>query len=152
MIQRIQTVYLLLAIVCMTCFQLAPLIGEEFKGHYEPTKGYDVLHAVKTGAGVYKVYFTVIFSCTAIGFALISIFLFKKRSIQQLFVAFSTVFVFTSAVYIFYKYETMVFPGDVLYTPWNALALVALILEVLAIMAIRKDEKAVQELNAGRLR
>lgn len=152
MIQRIQTLYLLIAIICMAAFNYAPVLGEEFKDVYQPQPGYDILHSMKTPDGVYKVYFTVIFSCTAIGFALISIFLFKWRNIQQLFVLFAAIFTLTTVGYIFYKYQTIVFPGYVHYTAWNLLALAALIFEGMAILAIRKDEQAVNELNSGRLR
>lgn len=140
MIQRIQTVFLLLAIVCLALFLWQPLLSLEAPGYTESVKGWDVRH-FQFG---YIFYINLILSGTAIGLAVLTIFLFKFRDYQIIFSWFSIVFVVAAEAFVYFKYQTKVFMGDVILTPWNLLSVAAVVLFLAAVYNIRKDEELVK--------
>ena len=143
MIQRIQTVFLLLAIVSLALFLYLPLIQLERPNFTEDIHGIDVTYL----ANGYIYFINVIFAAIAAGITLINIFLFKKRSIQMLFCWSAIVFIGAAFAFVFYRYQTKVFQGDVILTYWNLLALAAALFEVLAFVYIKKDEELVKSLD-----
>ena len=84
MIQRIQTVFLFLAIVALGLFLWLPLLTAEAPHFSDSARGWEVGHTLPVGDQPYIIFFNAIFVGTAIGFTLIAIFLYKKRSIQML--------------------------------------------------------------------
>ena len=84
MIQRVQTLFLLLSAVCLGLFLWMPLIGVESKAFADSTQGWQIGHTLPVFDIPYIIFFNAIFIGTAIGFTLINIFLFKNRSIQML--------------------------------------------------------------------
>ena len=143
MIQRIQTVFLFLAVVALGLFLWMPLIKTEFPPFNESVAGWDVRHYFN--GWIY--FINPILVGTAMVLTLINIFLYKNRELQMLICWFSIVFIGAAAAYVYYKYQTKVAPGFVLYTSWNALAGVAVLFEILALVYIRKDENTIRSLD-----
>lgn len=147
MIQRIQTVFLLLVIVALGLFLWFPLIGLESPAFRDTFQGWRVGHTVEIWDGPYIIFFNAIFIGTAIGFTLLTIFLFKKRNFQILLCWFSIILIASGELFVYYQYRTRIFNGDVILTPWNLLAIIAVVLQFLAIIYIRKDEKLLQSVD-----
>ena len=143
MIQRIQTVFLFLSAVALGLFLWLPEIRLEAPGYKEAIQGWDVRHFYNG----YIYFLNPILAGTAIGLTIINISLFKKRDMQMLLCWFSIVFIIAAEAYVYYKYYTKIFFGDVVFTPWNALAGVAIILQILAYVYIRKDENMIKSLD-----
>src|SRR5947207_1800727 len=115
MIQRIQTLFLLLAIGCLALFLLRPLIintprpSEKdkapmviFKEQKPVTyKGWEIIHRMEISGSYYLVYITLIFAGTAGGILLINIFLFKKRRFQMLLCWFAIIFTVAAAAFVY---------------------------------------------------
>ena len=147
MIQRIQTVFLLLAAIALGLFLWLPLIRMENFNFKDAMKGWEVGHSVVMSGDSYIVFFNAIFIGTAAGLTLINIFLFKNRSLQMLLCWFSILLIASAGAFVYYKYYTKVFIGDVILTPWNALAIAAVVFEILAFAYIRKDEETIKGLD-----
>jgi hypothetical protein len=147
MIQRIQTVFLFLSAVSLGLFLWFPLINVEAKAFNDNMKGWEIGHTLPVADVPYIIFFNAILTGTAIGLTLINIFLFKKRSIQVLLCWSSILFIACAEGFVYYKYQTKIFMGDVIFTPWNILALVAGILQILAFIFIRKDEALIKSLD-----
>jgi hypothetical protein len=147
MIQRIQTVYLLLAISAIGLFLGLPLLQLEAANYSDKLSGWQLTHTVRIFDQPYIVFFNAIIAGKAAGFALIAIFLFKWRGLQQLFCWFSIVAAASALAFAYFKFQTKIFLGDVVFTAWNALPIVAVVFLLLAIFAIRKDENLLKSLN-----
>lgn len=143
MIQRIQTVFLFLVVITLGIFLWMPLIHLEATNFSDSIPGWDIRHFYNG----YIFFVNAILTGIAAGFALLGIFLFKKRNLQIVFCCFSLLFIALAEAVVYYAYQTKVFVGDVVFTWWNLLALVAAVLLFLAIRAIRKDENLVKSLN-----
>lgn len=144
MIQRIQTVFLLLAIAALGLYLWLPLIRLEAP-HYPVTeaKGWEIYFR----AMGYLYFLNAILAGTAIGLTLINIFLFKYRSLQMLLCWFAILFIVFAAAFVYYEYYTRIFIGWVILRKWNLFALVAVVFEILAFAFIRKDEETVKSLD-----
>jgi hypothetical protein len=143
MIQRIQTIFLFLAVVALGLFLWMPVIRIEFPPFNENVQGWDVRHFFN--GWIY--FINPILVGTAIVLTLINIFLYKNRELQMLVCWFSIVFIAAAVAYVYYKYQTKISPGYVLFTWWNALAGVAALFELLALYYIRKDENTIKSLD-----
>ena len=146
MIQRIQTVFLLLAIIALSLFLWMPLIKLEPALSNLPNgiQGWDVVH--RYNGWLYLI--NLILSGTALGLTLVSIFLFKWRDLQMLICWFCIVFIGAAVLFVYYEYRIFIFPGGyVNFTPWNALAGVAALFQLLAYIYIRKDENTIKSLD-----
>lgn len=145
MLQRIQTLYLLLAAVCaVLLFFFSPL---SFAGAEDST-----LRSVnELGMSVWGLY--VITGAIAV-LALADIFLFKKRILQarlNIFTAVACVGYYALLfMYVWFAVKRFGFDW---YINWSAgLPLVALVLVMMATRAILKDEARVRAAWSGRLR
>jgi hypothetical protein len=151
MIQRIQTVFLLLALVALGLFLWLPLLRLEaphFPAH--EFKGYEVYIRYNGKIGFlsgYLYFINAILAGTAAGLTLISIFLYKNRSLQMLFCWFAILFIVSAQAFVYYEYHTQVFLGDVILRKWNLFSLIAVIAEILAIVYIRRDEETIKSLD-----
>ena len=143
MIQRIQTVFLFLAIVALGLFLWMPLLRVESPPFNENIQGWDVRHFFN--GWIY--FINPVLVGTAMALTLINIFLYKNRELQMLICWFSIVFIAAAEMYVYYKYQTKISPGYVVFTAWNVLGGVALLLEILALAYIRKDEKTIRSLD-----
>ena len=146
MIQRIQTVFLLLAIVCLGLFLWLPLIATEPQ-NFPPLKGWEVTEKFPFNGDYYIYFINAILIGTAIVLTLINIFLFKKRNIQMQLCWFAILFIASAAGFVYYEYQTKIFFGDVILTPWNLLAVGAIVFQILAFVFIRKDEELVKSVD-----
>lgn len=147
MIQRIQTVFLLLAIVALGLFLWMPLLTVEAPHFSDSIKGYLIGHTLPVGDQPYIIFFNCILVGTAAGLTLIAIFLYKKRSLQMLLCWFAIVLIVAAQAFVFYKFQTKVFMGDVVLRKWNLFSVVAIVLEILAFVYIRKDEETIKNLD-----
>ncbi len=149
MIQRIQTVFLLLSVACLALFLWMPLIGLE-PANFPPLKGWEVTEKFPFNGDYYIYFINAMLTGTAIAITLINIFLFRKRNTQMLLCWFSIVFIASAAGFVYYEYQTKIFFGDVILTSWNLLAIGAAAFQILAFIFIRKDEELIK--SADRLR
>jgi|ERR1043165_1796958 uncharacterized membrane protein len=147
MIQRIQTVFLFLAIVCLGLFLWLPLISVEGKHFFDSQQGWTIGHTLPVGEQPYIIFFNLIFVATAIGFSLLAIVLFKKRSLQMLLCWFAIILIVTAQAFVFYKYQTKIFLGDVILRKYNLLSILAIGFEIAAFYFIRKDEETIKSLD-----
>jgi hypothetical protein len=146
MIQRIQTVFLLLAAIALGLFLWMPLINTDPALFNHPTgmRGWEVVH--RYNGWLYLI--NLIWGGTALGLTLVNIFLFKWRDLQMLICWFCVVFIGSAVLFVYYEYRIFIYPGGyVIFTPWNALAGAAAFFEILAYIYIRKDENTVKSLD-----
>ena len=151
MIQRIQTVYLLLAALLVGLLFFFPLAGFvnstgtsyifRYRGLYEISGGTESL-----------VMFTLPLAITLLVSALlslISVFLFKLRSVQMKMSILNIIVLFMIMVVIAYyaviSFEKFGVNAD--YTIFATMPIIALILHVMAFYAIRKDERLVKSID-----
>ncbi len=159
MIQRIQTVYLLLVVVCMgllACFapiQFLTPETAELQQQYE--LGFLHVQNITDPANVTNVssvWALAVLEAAIATLALVTIFLFKKRLLQArlciinvfLMIGYYAVL----AVYIFFACKQL--GVDWFINVWAALPIVGIILSFMAMRAIAKDEALVRA--ADRLR
>ena len=147
MIQRIQTIYLLLVCVLMSltlCSPLAILSGGEqiylFNdcGFYLGTENVSPNWGVLTFAGLSAI------------MALVSIFLYKNRKKQMKIVNFNNLLIvlFYATFGVYFLYTSGRLNLSFLNVSFGiALPLVALVFNILAYLKIKADEKLVQSLN-----
>lgn len=147
MIQRIQTVFLFLAIVAMGLYLYLPLITVENGKFTDSVQGFFVAHTLPFMDQPYIYFVNAILTGVAAGFSLLAIFLYKNRSVQMLFCWFAIIFIVFAQAFVLYKYQTKVFMGDVILRKWNLLSVVAIVLEILAFTYIRKDEETIKSLD-----
>ena len=147
MIQRIQTVFLLLSIIVLGLFLWFPLIAVESPNFNDVVQGWGVGVSWVFNDQPYIYLINSILTGTAIGISLLNIFLYKKRGLQMLLCWFAIILIASAEGFVFFKYQTKVFVGDVILTPWNLLAAAAVVLQVLAFFFIRKDEDLVRSLD-----
>ncbi len=145
MIQRIQTVYLILAILTIAAFAFVPVVRYESPDFklVRALAGWDVKHFYEG----YFIFLNIIFLGISAGVALLSIFLFKKRSLQSALTLFAILPILTSAGYIFYFFQTKESSLDMVYTPWNAIAILPVVFLLLAYRGIQKDEALIKGLD-----
>ena len=144
MIQRIQTVYLLLVAVLMTVSVFCPLLS--FKDNF-----------IATGAGVFfegnnqfPTWGVLTIGLLTSVLAFINIFLYKKRKVQ-VSVCYIITFLIAAFYATFYVYMNSGMQKNNWemdsYQPCLVLPVVAFILNILAIIKIKKDEKLVRSLD-----
>ncbi len=152
MLQRIQTVYLLLIVIlsCITLFTpVADLINKADMAMYVMSYKGIYLHA--TAGNVFQ---SSVWGLTAISaiiplMSLVTIFLFKNRMLQIRLSFFNMVLM---AGYYAILFIYIWFANQNLHTDWSlrivtAFPLVSFVLNILAIRAIGKDEALVKSLN-----
>ena len=147
MIQRLQTVFLLLAIISLGLFLWLPLVGVETTNFTDATSGWQISHTLRITGEPYIYFINLILTGSAMGLSFIAIFMFKYRSLQSMLCWFAIPLIAGAEAFVYFKYTTRVFRGDVLLTPWNLLALVAIAFHIAAIIYIRKDEKLIQSVD-----
>ncbi len=145
MLQRIQTVYLLLAIASIVAFLFAPVIRYEATdiNYVKDLPAWDV----KPFFSGYYFFVVLIFEGIAVGLSLIAIFLFKRRQLQLGFCWMVLFFHLATTAYIFYFFQTKATPIDIIYTLWNLAAIPPAIFVALAYHHIKKDEQLVKSMD-----
>lgn len=145
MIQRVQTIYLLLAILSVAAFQFAPVIRYEAPDiqYVRNLAAWDVSKFISG----YFVFVVPILDGIAAGFSLIAIFLYKKRNIQSLLCWIAILLHLAVVAHIAYFFQTTNTPIDIIYTLWNLAAIPPVVFWLLAHFAIQKDEALVKSMN-----
>lgn len=150
MIQRLQTLFLLLAIALLVAFMFVPFGYVEILTGVDGTVITEPLKAKSELAMMIPI-------CVAILLMVVAIFLFKKLSVQKLFTLFAMLL--TGAVVILTVYVLVsgmkdVTPGDVVTSVvWGGgglLALAAFISEVMAYRGISSDQRLLRSYDSFR--
>ena len=150
MIQRIQTLYLLLALVLMVLmffFPFAEILSNEGMFY---TFEFDGLHYINSEEVYVQTVPTIILLAMILGVNLVSVFLFKQR-IVQMRLSFVNMILMLGFIGLIYYYVRQ-FSGElesvaVNYELYNVLPFAAAIFTYLAIRAIGKDEALVRSID-----
>lgn len=146
MIQRIQTLFMLLALTTMALFLAFPLIIWEY-----PVQPFEALGwQISTYVSPYRYYLTAILTGTAASFTLLAVFLYKRRSLQMGLLGISMMFMLSAAAFVVWRFQTDRFEGYLQLTYWNLMAAATLLFQLLAVFYIRKDEKLIRSLDRMR--
>ncbi len=135
MIQRIQSIYLFLSAICMALLSFLPL------GKFSTE---DPALATAESTDILPLFIAVL---VATGITFLSIFLFKNRVLQKKIVLLGLVAVLASIglmIFYFFVEETTKL---IQYFPPSLLSIVSIVLIVLAIRGITKDEKLVRSID-----
>lgn len=151
MIQRIQTLYLLLAAICVGATFMLPLM-QYSDGIAEYTlRGYMISDGMSSSTRP-VIYLAILLGISAL-VPLVTIFLFKRRMLQiRLCVAEIVLLagsLIMTAIYCWLAYRSVAEApfGAGSVKVWVCLPLVALIFTVLAVKAIFRDELLIRSLN-----
>ncbi|PLX06392.1 MAG: DUF4293 domain-containing protein [Marinilabiliales bacterium] len=153
MIQRIQSLYLILAMACMGLLLFLPF-GEIITKSYETVelgiKGFEYQNDGKTE--IFNVLPLTIMLSLSVLVTFVSIFLFKKRMIQIRFNVFNLIIQIGSiGLMFFYLFQASSVAGESWSTKiWIIMPLIAMIFTYLAIRAIGKDEALVRSISRMR--
>lgn len=149
MIQRIQTLYLVVVAMMMTLTLLFPIAEFQIEGH-DFTLG---AFALSSDVVSHSTIWLGILLVLAIAIPVVTIFLFKRRTLQIRLCAVEAVLLIGAVVFIalYYWLTNRMFEGfDIEHKQlgWAAIMpVMALILDVLAARAIFKDEVLVRSLD-----
>jgi hypothetical protein len=151
MIQRIQSIYLLLAAIVVGLlffFPIADFVNDagkfylfRYRGLYEVIEGKEKLVTLTIPLALLLMVNMVL--------PLINLFLYKKRSFQMKLCIFSIILLFSSVGLIAY-YAAASFTNinaNVNYKVVASMPIIALILNVMAYSAIKKDEKLIKSID-----
>lgn len=147
MIQRIQTIYLLLVAILMTLTVFSPLatlVGNELVYSFNACGIYQGAENMSPTWGV------LTFACLSAILALVSIFLYKNRKRQIKIVNWNSILIVLFYITVAVYYLSTANRLDLSFSNVSygiALPVVALVLNVLAVTKIKADEKLVQSLN-----
>lgn len=133
MIQRIQTIWLLLAAIAVFFSIRMPF--------YSGTDSVDLVYRNLTGT---TNIFILILSSALGTCILVSIFMFRQRRVQSRLVWISII-AECLIIYLYYRQTTLFAQGGL--TLWSALHPVILILLIMALKGIYKDAKLIRESN-----
>jgi hypothetical protein len=145
MLQRIQTIYLLLALLSIAGLAFAPVIRYENIDlkFVRDLAAWDVKHFYKG----YFIFINIISLGISAGLILLSIFLYKKRGLQSALALLAILPVLTVESYVLYFFQTKESSMDMLYTAWNLVAILPVVFLLLAYRGIRKDEELIKGLD-----
>jgi len=148
MIQRKQTIYLLLAaiisIVCL-CMPLGSITLEAMG--IEPQLYNLALVQPVNNSVQYDYSYTPLFGLLVLTIILevVAIFMYKNRSRQARFCTFNiAILLIWMGIFVYYKYIRLVSVGVLEQTAWSYLPFVAAVLNYLAFKGIRADERLVR--------
>jgi drug/metabolite transporter (DMT)-like permease len=148
MIQRIQSVYLLLVALLMAATVFCPLLeltGEgEFSYIFSPL-GIGQLFAVQ-----YPTWGVVFFAGLSALFALVNIFLYKKRKLQMRVGTLTSLLILLFYITFYVYFNTYTAKYELTFSSFQfglVLPIIALIFNILAILRIKKDENLVKSLD-----
>ena len=158
MIQRIQTVFLIVTVILMGIMLFTPLatIVDAYDTYYilradsfsRVTEGQNVSELVVWPLFILIIILTVL--------PLTTIFLFKKRLLQMRFCIFESILNVLFYVLFFYELKGITNQMDEAITSYNVyilpLPLVAIIFNLLAWKRIGQDEMLIKSLNSNRIR
>ena len=151
MIQRIQSIYLLLTTALMAVFLFLPIAQfDTTDGIYSFTaQGISTVEAVTTPV------FTPTWGVFVLGtiiavLSFITIFLYKNRPTQARICMINAFFLVTFYIVIFlsgYTFREDLSASNISWTAYIVMPFVALVLDILAYKAINKDERLVRSLD-----
>jgi hypothetical protein len=149
MIQRIQTIYLLMALVALASMVVFPLATISDKFDHVFVFSYNHLHASDAGLiDTYLVLPTAIFFSLLIGF--ITIFLYKnrKRQMTWCFLHMAVNLVIGIIIFIkYYQFRHLYVGGSDSLSFTSLCPIIAVILDYLAYRGIKKDDELVKSID-----
>jgi hypothetical protein len=151
MIQRKQTVFLLISILLMVGYIFAPLIKVE--GIAVPAfliYATDLKLSINVGFPIIGHYFVLVCLVSAgisIGLNLLTIFLFKYRKMQIALCWLSIIPLLYAFCYVYYKWSATETIQDQYFYFGNLAPLVAMVFVFIAMFYIRKDEELVKSVD-----
>jgi hypothetical protein len=150
MLQRIQTLYLFIALVLMALmffFPYAEILSGEGKLY---TFEFDGLHYIDSAIVYIQTVPSIILLSVILAINIVTIFLFKKRIIQMrvAFINLILMLGFIGLIYFYVRNFSVDLQADaVSYKVYDAFPFVSAILTYLAIRAIGKDEALVRSID-----
>lgn len=157
MIQRIQSIYLLLTTALMAVFLFLPIAQfDTTDGIYSFTaQGISTVEAMTTPVQDKTSVFTPTWGVFVLGtviavLSFITIFLYKNRPTQARICMINAFFLVTFYIVIFlsgYTFREDLSASNISWTAYIVMPFVALILDILAYKAINKDERLVRSLD-----
>lgn len=145
MLQRLQTIFLLLAAIITSVYLYSPVL---LLDGVIPV--YIRAYEVKQFISGYFVFLVGIAAGIAIGANLLAVFLFKYPFAQKLFVLLAVLNMFFCFGFVYYKWATVDYTFDSVFYYGNITPFAVVLLDLLAIRGIIKDEEIVR--NYDRLR
>lgn len=150
MLQRIQTVYLLIIVGLMAAVMFLPLAVMQVGGEYYVFKAVGVGTMAAGAELVYSTWGLFVLAAAISLLALITIFLFKKRILQIRLCVFNAILML--GFYGIFAFFAWTLKGDLAYSGLNlrialSFPVIALILDYLAIRNIGADEALVRSLE-----
>lgn len=147
MIQRIQSVYLLLVVLLMAAASFCPLLelAGGGKAYTFSSLGIGQLFTVQ-----YPTWGVVFFTVLSALVALINIFLYKKRKLQMKVGTLTSLLILFFYVTLYVYFNAYTEKYELTFSSFQfglILPVVALIFNVLAILRIKKDENLVKSLD-----
>lgn len=139
MLQRKQTLFLLLSIVLTVIYLFTPVIILDSVIPLAQ-KAYEI----KQYYGGYFVYVIIIVACKSIGVNLLAIFLYKYPTVQKLLTLLSIAAMLFAFGFVYYRWSSVEFVFDSVFYYGNILPFVIIILNLLAIRSIAQDEEIVK--------
>jgi len=148
MIQRIQSIWLLLAAVTILCLLVVPVIGAGSSSEYYVLYGSGLK---KTGAGDSATNIPLLISTVFAGLiSLVNIFNFRNRKLQVRIAMLNVILILALSLWFSQIVRSVSGLTQIDLEPGIFLPLVAIIFTLLAIRGIKKDEKLIR--SADRLR
>lgn len=150
MLQRIQTVYLLIIVGLMAAMMFLPLAVMQVGGEYYTFKAIGVSTMAAGAELVYSTWGLFVLAAVISLLALITIFLFKKRILQIRLCVFNAILML--GFYGIFAFFAWTLKSDLAYSGLNlrialSFPVIALILDYLAIRNIGADEALVRSLE-----
>jgi len=157
MIQRIQTVLFMIAVVCFSVACFVPIGTMTTHDTYYVVTSWTLKENIPNGAVVYPTYFIGLSQIILAVISFIAIFLYKNRPAQSKFCIAAIVINFVLILLMLYVYPEIVFSklrqvagAELQYSLWALLSILPLACFYFANKFIIKDEKKVRA--ADRLR
>ncbi|MEG1585522.1 MAG: DUF4293 domain-containing protein [Bacteroidales bacterium] len=156
MIQRIQTLLLLVAVCLISVMLFLPLATFQVNDVVYLLKADALINTMKDNQPELVVWPLFIMLIIMILVPLVTIFMFKKRMLQIRLTIFSSILCVLFYGLFFYEISAIhkiINPSLISYNYWVlALPLVCIILNLLAIRRIGQDEMLIRSLNSNRIR
>lgn len=148
MIQRIQSVYLLLVVLLMAAAVFCPLLELTGEGKFAYT--FSSLGIGRLFTVQYPTWGVVFFAGLSALVALINIFLYKKRKVQMKVGTLTSLLILFFYVTLYVYFNAYTEKYELTFSSFQfglILPVIALVLNVLAILRIKKDENLVKSLD-----
>jgi hypothetical protein len=151
MIQRIQSLFLLVGTVCLAVACFVPVAFVATADSYYIVTSWAAKLNIPNGETIYPTYFIGLLQALLAGLSLVTLFLYKKRPLQSrlcLAGMFITVILLLLMLWVYPDYVLLKLPqlfgGELAFSPWTLLSVIPFGCFYFANKFIVKDEKMVR--------